>query len=176
MVQAVSGLNRAVSGNGAQYNSSGFGNIQRMGAMPNGRTVYRVIDSNGDEAGKLSVPSRDTAVFEKSYIDLMDSAPKLQKYVLEHSSEKDIKNRKTLSRVIVAACGIVGAAVPVYFTRKSSTLKQILCTVTGIVAGLSAGFAASMYATTPPGAIKFAKATRTISKMDIQPVFEQKNS
>ncbi len=171
MVQAVSGVNRTVAGRGAQ-NGSGFGNIQRVGAMQNGRTVYRVIDSNGEEAGKLSVPNRDTAQFEKSYVDLMDAAPKLQKYVAEHSSEKDIKNRRTLSRVIVGACGLVGAAVPIYLTRKSSTLKQILCTVTGIVAGLSAGFATSMYATTPPGAIKFAKATRNISRMDIQPVIE----
>lgn len=171
MVQAVSGVNRTISGRGTQ-NGSGFGNIQRVGAMPNGRTVYRVIDSNGEEAGKLSIPTRDTAQFEKSYVDLMDAAPKLQKYVAEHSSEKDIKNRKILSRVIVGACGIMGAAIPVYLTRKSSTLKQVLCTVTGIVAGLSAGFAASMYATTPPGAFKFAKATRNIGKMDIQPVVE----
>ena len=45
--------------------------------------------------------------------------------------------------------------------------------VAGIIAGISAGFAASLAATTPPGTYKFAKANRTFSKLDIQPVIEK---
>ena len=155
-----------------KFGQNPYGNIQRAGTSVNGRTVYRVVDSEGREAGKLSIPAQDTDKFEKAYIDIMETAPKIQKYALENSSEKDIKRRRTLSRVIVAAGGIIGAAVPVALTRKSSTLKQILSTVIGIVAGLSGGFAASVAATTPPGTLKFAKASRTLSKIDIQPVLE----
>ncbi len=147
-----------------------YGNIQKIGQSPNGRTIYRVIDSEGQENGRLSVNTSDTAKFEQAYRDVMSSAPQIQKYVLENSSEKDIQKRRTISRTAVTVCGLIGAAIPIAITRKASTIKQILATVTGIVVGLSAGFAASLALTTPPGTFKFAKATRTISKLDIQPV------
>ena len=156
--------------------NNSYGNIQRVGMTQNGRAVYRVIDSNGDEAGKLSVPNANAGQFEKAYKDIMESAPKIQKFAAENSSEQDIKKRRTLSRIIVGTGGLIGAVIPVAITRKSSTLKQILATVAGIVAGLSAGFAASFAATTPPGKFKFIKATRTFSKLDIQPVYNTENS
>ncbi len=157
------------------FKQNSYGNIQRTGTTPNGRAIYRVIDSTGEEAGKLTLPVGDSDRFEKAYKDIMETAPKIQKYVAENSSEEDIKKRRTLSRIIVGSCGLVGAAVPIALTRKASTLKQILATVAGIVAGLSGGFALSLSATTPPGTYKFAKATRTISKLDIRPLPENKN-
>lgn len=171
MVQGFSNIN-PLNIRGTQDSVNSFGNIQRAGMTPNGRAVYRVIDSNGQEAGKLTVPAGHADTFEKAYIDIMETAPKIQKYAAENSSEKDIKKRRNLSRLIVGTCGVIGAGIPIYLTRKSSTLKQILCTVVGIVAGLSAGFAASLAATTPPGTYKFARATRTLSKLDIQPLME----
>ena len=153
-------------------NSNPYGNIQRTGIMPNGRAVYRVIDSSGNEAGKLTVPVNDADTFEKAYIDIMETAPKIQKFAQENSSEADIKRRRNLSRGIVTAGGILGAIVPIALTRKSSKLNQILTTVGGIVTGLFAGFAASLAVTAPPGSFKFAKATRTFSKLDIQPMVE----
>lgn len=153
-------------------NQNPYGNIQRIGMTQNGRTVYRVIDSNGQEAGKLTIPQTETDKFEKAYIDIVKTAPKIQDYVVNHSSEADIKKRRTISRVIVATGGVLGAAVPLILTRNSSTLKKILYTVTGIVAGISAGFAGSLAATMPPGTMKFAKATKTLSKIDVQPVVE----
>ncbi len=155
-----------------KFGQNHYGNVRRIGATPNGRAVYQVIDSDGREAGKLSIPVADTDKFEKAYIDIMETAPQIQKYVLENSSEKDIKRRRNLSRAIVAGGGIIGAAVPMALTRKASTLKQILATVFGIVAGLSGGYLAAISATTPPGTFKFAKATRTFSKLDIQPLTE----
>lgn len=155
-----------------QNSSSAYGNIQRAGYTQNGRAVYRVIDSNGNEAGKLSIPQESTDTFEKAYVDILKTAPEIQKFAIENSSPDDIKRRKNISRVIVAGCGAIGAIIPIALTRKSSTLKQILSTVGGIVAGLSAGFVGSVAATTPPGTFKFAKASRTISKLDIQPVIE----
>lgn len=155
-----------------KFGQNPYGNVRRIGATPNGRAVYQVIDSDGREAGKLSIPAADTDKFEKAYIDIMETAPQIQKYVLENSSEKDIKRRRNISRAIVAGGGIIGAAVPMALTRKASTLKQILATVFGIVAGLSGGYLAAISATTPPGTFKFAKASRTFSKIDIQPMIE----
>ena len=156
------------------FKQNSYGNIQRMGSTENGRAIYRVIDSDGNEAGRLSVAGTDTDKFESAYRDIMDAAPKIQKYVTENSSEADIKKRRNISRAIVGTGGFIGAAIPIALTRKASTLKQILATVTGVVAGLSAGFATSLAVTTPPGTYKFAKASRTFAKLDIQPISEEK--
>ncbi len=156
------------------FKQNSYGNIQRMGSTENGRAIYRVIDSDGKEAGRLSVAGTDTDKFESAYRDIMDAAPKIQKYVTENSSEADIKKRRNLSRAIVGAGGFIGAAVPIALTRKASTLKQILATVAGVVVGLSAGFATSLSVTTPPGTYKFAKASRTFAKLDIQPISQEK--
>ena len=88
------------------FKQNSYGNIQKIGMTPNGRTVYRVIDSNGEETGKLSVPQTESDKFESAYKDIMDTAPKIQKFVIENSSEEDIKKRRTLSRVIVGTGGI----------------------------------------------------------------------
>ena len=156
------------------FKQNSYGNIQRMGSTENGRAIYRVIDSDGKEAGRLSVAGTDTDKFESAYRDIMDAAPKIQKYVTENSSEADIKKRRNLSRAIVGAGGLIGVAVPIALTRKASTLQQILATVAGVVAGLSAGFVTSLSVTTPPGTYKFAKASRTFAKLDIQPISQEK--
>ena len=156
------------------FKQNSYGNIQKIGSTEHGRAIYRVIDSDGKEAGRLSVAGTDTDKFESAYRDIMDAAPKIQKYVTENSSEADIKKRRNLSRAIVGAGGFIGAAVPIALTRKASTLNQILATVAGVVAGLSAGFATSLYVTTPPGTYKFAKASRTFAKLDIQPISQEK--
>ena len=44
----VSGINVGIS----NFKQNSYGNIQRVGASENGRVLYRVIDSNGEEAGK----------------------------------------------------------------------------------------------------------------------------
>ncbi len=155
------------------FRQNTYGNIQQIGTTPDGRTIYRVIDSQGEESGKLSVPNNQVDKFESAYKDVMESAPQIQKYVIENSSEKDIKRRRNLSRAIVATGGVIGAAIPIALTQNISRVKSILATVTGIIVGISAGFAASLAATTPPGTYKFAKATRTFSKLDIQPIPEE---
>ena len=156
------------------FKQNSYGNIQKIGSTEHGRAIYRVIDSDGKEAGRLSVAGTDTDKFESAYRDIMDAAPKIQKYVTENSSEADIKKRRNLSRAIVGAGGLIGVAVPIALTRKASTLKQILATVAGVVAGLSAGFVTSLSVTTPPGTYKFAKASRTFAKLDIQPISQEK--
>ena len=87
--------------------TSSFGGINRIGTTQNGRIVYEVIDSNGQEAGKLTIPAQDADTFEKSYYDIMDAAPKIQKFSLEHSSAEDMKKRKTASNIMIAAGMII---------------------------------------------------------------------
>lgn len=156
--------------NNSQVNA--FGSINRIGSTSDGRVIYSVTDATGKEAGKMSVASKDCDVFEKSYKDIIDSAPKIQKYVQSHSSPEDVQKRKSLSHWIVGSCAIIGAGIPIYLTRKASTVKQVIATVVGLVAGLTGGFGLSFATTTPPGTMKFAKATKNISKIDIQPFVE----
>ncbi len=147
-----------------------YGNIQRLSQGSDGRVVYRVIDSEGKEAGKMSIAKEDVDTFEKSYIDIMSTAPKIHDYVEKNSKPEDLKRRKNLSRLAIGACGCIGAAAPLLLMRNAGTTKKILSSVAGIVAGLLTGFGISLSITTPPGAFKFAKATRNLSKIDIQPV------
>ena len=115
------------------FKQNSYGNIQRIGTTPNGRAIYRVIDSQGEESGKLSVPQNQVDKFESAYRDVMDTAPQIQKFVLENSSEQDIKKRRNKSRAIVATGGIIGAAVPIALTKNVSRVKSILATVAGIL-------------------------------------------
>ena len=166
-------LNIGTSG----FKQNPYGNIQRAGSTPNGRAVYRVIDSDGEEAGKLSVPQKDVDTFERAYRDIMETAPGIHKFVQENSSEQDIKKRRNLSRIMIASGGLLGAVIPVAIMRKkASTIKTILAAIAGIVVGLSGGFAASVAATTPPGSFKFAKATRAIAKIDVKPFPEEESN
>lgn len=161
-----------ISGNLRQ---SSYGNILREGVLPNGRVLYNVIDSEGNKAGKLSVPMEQVDTFETSYNQILDSAPKIRDFVKANSSEEAITKRRNLGRGIVASCGVAGAALPLIILRKSTSVtKKILGVVAGIVAGLSAGFAASLGVTSPPGSMDFALASRNLSKLDIQPVLDER--
>ena len=151
-----------------------YGSIQRAVELPNGRVLYNVIDSEGNKAGKLTIPKEEADIFEASYKEILETAPKIQAYVKANSSEESIKRRRNMARVIVGTSGIIGLGIPLAILRKSTSVtKKILGAVAGIVAGLSAGFVASLGVTTPPGSLEFAKATRNISKLDIQPVLDE---
>ena len=166
-----------VNGLSVNLRPNSYGNILRAGSLPNGRAVYSVIDSEGNHAGKLSLPQEQIDTFEASYKQILDSAPKIQAYVNANSSQESINKRRNMARGIVAASGVVGVSVPLLILRKSTSItKKILGAVAGIVAGLSAGFVASLGVTTPPGSLEFARATRTLSTLDIQPVLDEKTA
>jgi len=151
-----------------------YGNILRVGVLSNGRVKYNVIDSAGNKAGSLSVPENQVDSFEASYTEILETAPKIQAYVKANSSEAAIKKRRNYARGIVATSGLIGAGVPLLVLRKSNSVtKKILGAVAGVIVGLSAGFFASLGVTTPPGSLEFAKATRDLSKLDIQPVLDE---
>lgn len=154
---------------------SSYGNILRSGSLPNGRVLYSVIDSEGKKAGKLSVPKEEVDTFETSYKQILDTAPKIQAFVKANSSEEAISRRKNIGRGIVVSSGVIGSGIPLYLLRKSTSVtKKILGLVAGIVTGLSVGFIASLGITAPPGSIEFARASRNLSTLDIQPVLDEK--
>ena len=157
---------------GGNLENSTYGNIRKIGLQKNGRVMYSVFDSEGKDAGKLTIPANEVDTFEKSYNEILSTAPKIKKYVSEHSTEKDLKIRKTQSMLAVTSGGILGAAIPLFLTRNKSTLTQILSIVAGIVSGLSIGFILSLNASTPPESFKFAKAVHNLSRLDVQKIKE----
>ena len=164
-----------VSDLSVNFRPSSYGNILRTGNLPNGRVLYSVIDSEGKKAGKLSVPKEEVDTFETSYKQILDTAPRIQAFVKANSSEEAISRRKNIGRGIVVSSGVIGAGIPLYLLRKSTSVtKKILGLVAGIVTGLSVGFIASLGITAPPGSIEFARASRNLSTLDIQPVFDEK--
>ena len=153
---------------------SPYGSVERVCSLPNERVLYNIIDSEGNKAGKLSIPYEQVDTFEASYKEILDTAPKIQAYVEANSSEEAVKKRRNIGRGIVGLSGLTGLAIPLILLRKSTSMtKKILGAVAGIVAGLAAGFVASLGVTTPPGSLNFARATRTLSKLDIQPVLDE---
>ncbi len=152
--------------------NASFGSISRVGTTPDGRIIYQVNDSSGQEAGKMTIAAQDADVFEKSYNDIMEAAPKIQKYAIEHSSPEDSEKRKKTSRIITLLTTLIGAGVPIYLTRKSSTWKQVFSVLGGTITGLIAGIGISFATLTPPGMMKFSKASKNLSKIEIQPFNE----
>lgn len=152
--------------------ASAYGTINKIGMTENGRVVYQVIDGKGQEAGKMSIPQKDCDVFEKSYRDIMETAPKLQKFAEKHSTEESRKKLKKTSNWTIGLCTVLGAGIGIFKTTNMATWKQVLCTLGTSIAGFAAGIGLSYAFTAPPGITKFNKATQNISKLDIQPVQE----
>ena len=152
-----------------------YGNIRRFSVLPNGRTMYQVTDSKGNDAGKITVPNSQVDTFEKAYNDILSTAPKIQKYVKENSSDDDLRKRRIKTQSIVTIGGAVGAFVPLLLTWNKSFLKKVIATGLGIFAGLATGFTAAFIGSMPPGTYKFEKASQTLADLDIQPVIENNN-
>ena len=157
--------------NSVNLNNS-YGGIRRVSMDAGNRMVYSVIDSQGREAGKISVASKDIDTFERSYADIMEATPKIQKFMEENSTPEAFNKRKNLSRLSLAACGISGAVIPIVLTKNCSMTKKVISTVLGIAAGLAAGVASYLSISTPPGTFKFMNASKKLSNIDIQKVQE----
>lgn len=142
--------------------------VQRLGMSENGRVIYQVYDTDGSKANALSVAQRDCDVFEKSFKDMMEAAPSIERYARTTTPEQ-MKKQQSLSKWVIAGCTGLGALIPMIKT-KGGWIKQTLFTVGGAIAGLAAGMGISYAAFSPPGAAKMAKATQNIKKLDIQPL------
>ena len=162
MVQNVSNVQK----------NNDFGNVKRVGETSNGRVIYQIADADGKVAGKVSIANKDCDIFEKSYRDIEEVAPKLQDYALKNSSPEKIEKKKKLSKRIRLFSTLIGFALPAILIKKGSTWKKGLLTLAGTLSGLIGGSFLAVKATTPPGAMKFAKATNNLNKIDIQPYRE----
>lgn len=145
-----------------------YGTVKKIGTTENGRIVYQIIDPAGKLSGNLSVASNHADVFEKSYNQLLENAPKIEKYTASMDPVKmeKIKNRGKWIRAIFTC---VGGGIPM-IKVKGGTWKQIGLTALGTIAGFITGSLVAGKVTTPPGAKEFAQATQTISKLDIKPI------
>lgn len=153
---------------------NGYGAVNRIGMTNNGRVVYQVIDGAGHETIKMSVNPRDCDKFEKSYRDIMESAPKLQRYAQTTTPEQMQKKQKA-AKWIVGGCGLAAGIFPLIKCKVNGIgtgLKALGLTLLATGAGLVGGMFIASKMVTPPGAMQFSKATQTISKLDIQPVEE----
>lgn len=152
---------------------SAGGSINRIGTTNNARVLYQIIDGNGGSA-KISVAQKDCDTFERSYKDIMEAAPKLEEYARTTSTEKMMKKQQ-MSKWIMAGGAVLGGIYPLLKAKGNGfwgVLKQIGLTLLGTGVGLGVGTYAAVKLTTPPGAVKLSKATQTLSKLDIEPVYE----
>lgn len=156
---------------GAQ--TSGLGSVNRIGTTSDGRVVYQVTDPTGQATGKLSVAQKDCDVFEKSYYDMMETAPKIQKFAEKYSTEESQKKLKKKTSWIIGLSTAIGAGIGIFATRHDKkTWKQILVTGAGTLAGLIGGVSLAGRFAAPSGMSKFNRATQNISKLDIQAIQE----
>lgn len=147
-----------------------YGSIQRVGAAQDGRVVYQVINPDGKVAGGLSVAPMDCDKFERSYSEIMEAAPKLEKYMQTHTEEDLVKAQKK-GRWITIIGAAVGAITTAFATKNlKRTFVQGLLTVSGMGLGLVAGAKVAQKVSVPPGAEQMSRASQEISKLDIKPV------
>lgn len=144
------------------------GNINKIGMTENGRVIYQVTDAEGKAASALSVAQKDCDVFEKSFRDIMEAAPVVEKYAQTTTPEK-MKKKQSMSKWVIGGLTGIGALIPM-IKVKGGWMKQTLFTLAGGIAGFAAGMGISLATFTPPGAAKMAKATKNLSKLDIQPL------
>ena len=142
-----------------------FGTINKIGTTENGRAIYQLTDAEGNIAGKLSIAQNQCDIFEKSYQDIIKSAPKMQDFAQKMTPEKLAKRKKTANWVLGLST-LTGFLVPAICVRGS---WQKTKTALGTLAGLTIGTIASFKLKNPPGVIKFTKATQNLAKIDAQP-------
>lgn len=156
---------------GAQ--TSGLGSVNRIGTTNDGRVIYQVMDPMGQATGKLSVAQKDSDVFEKSYHDMMETAPQIQKFAEKYSTEEAQKKLKKKTSWTIGLSTALGAGIGIFATRHDAkTWRQILVTGAGTLAGLFGGVNLASRFAAPSGMAKFNKATQNISKLDIQAIQE----
>ena len=142
-----------------------LGSVTREGLTAEGRAIYKLTDTEGKLAGKLSIPQEQCDVFEKSYNDIVATAPKMQEFAQKMTPEKMQKRKKT-ANWILGLSTLTGFLIPAIAVRGK---YQGLKTTLGTLIGLTVGSIASFKLKTPPGAMKFSKATQNLTKIDVQP-------
>ena len=113
MVQNVSANNQ----------QSRYGMINRIGATPDGRIVYQLVEPTGQIAGKISVARKDCDLFEKSYRDVLEAAPQIERYSKNVSPDQMAKKQRA-AKWIVGLSTAIGGGIPL-FAIKTNPVKLI---------------------------------------------------
>ena len=152
---------------------SRYGTINRVGMTPDGRVVYQAISANGENGGKISIAQKDCDLFEKSYRDILETAPAIERYTRTTSPDELAKKQKR-AKWIVGLSTAIGGGIPLFAIKTKANfwgaLLQIGATVGGCVAGLVGGSLLAESVVLPPGSKKYAQATKNLSKIDARPV------
>ena len=158
----------------SQNQANSMGSFQKVGTLPNGRQVYQLLEPDGNVAGKITVAAQQADTFERSFQTVIDNAPKIQEYQ-NKLNPRDIEKKKNTAKFLKWGATLTGFLIPAIFVRPKvnkkwvETLIQVSATLGGTLAGFIAGQFGAAKVITPPGGIEVAKATQTISKLDIQP-------
>lgn len=148
--------------------ANNYGSITRAGVSENGRAIYQVNDPEGKVAGKISIPQQSCDVFEKSYNDMLRTAPKMQQIAEDMQNPIKVEKNKNInkwSRIIGASVTLLTSAL---LTKKLKFGWQALICIPSSIAGLIGGAIVGTQLTTPKEAIVFTKAMQNISRIDIQ--------
>ena len=163
---------------GGQY----YGSINAVGMTQNGRVIYQVINSEGQEAGKITIKREDCPKFENSYRTLLRTAPLMQEYARTATPEKVEKMQKKAKWLTIGGT-LLGGGIPLFLLKGPKNAKpwikalvQIAATLAGTIAGFIGGTAAASKFATPKGSMEFMKATQEMQKIDIQPYGQQVNT
>ena len=151
--------------------NNNYGSIARVGTTQEGRAIYELVQPNGQIAGKMTIPQADCDRFEKAYQDIVSGAPKMEAYMKKHSSPEATKKRKKLSNWLIFGTAGLGALIPAIFVKggKHPGLKQVSLTLCGLIAGFAGGIGLNYAFLMPPGMRNMSKASKELSKIDIQP-------
>ena len=151
-------------------NQNPYGSINKVGTSNDGRVIYQVVGADGNVKGGLSVAPNDCDKFERSYQSLMEAAPKVEKYMKNHT-EEDLKKLQKKGRRITGLSAFAGGIIPAILIHKPDKfLVQLLCTTAGAAAGFFTGLQIAKKITIPPGAEQMSKASKEMSKLDIKPL------
>lgn len=153
----------------ANDTSNRYGTVKRVGNTDNGRVVYQVIEPKGTLVGNLTVPENQADIFEKSFEQVIRNAPKLEQYTTPVQIEKRKRKANWITGISTAILGGI-PLIKVKGEGAKGTWKQIGLTALGTISGFIIGRLIAAKITTPAGVAEFAKATETISKLDIKPV------
>jgi len=149
-----------------------MGSITRIGTTENGRGIYQVKQSDGKVAGKISVAAEHCDTFEKSYNELKENAPKLQRFMEKHGSPEEMKKRQRKAKNLTLLLTAIGTAIPMLLVKGKTWKKQVPLTLLGTIVGLGTGLFAGIKLNTPPGGLAVTKATQNLSKLDVQPMLD----
>ena len=158
----------------SQNQANSMGSFQKVGTLPNGRQVYQLLEPDGNVAGKITVAPQQADTFERSFKTVIDNAPKIQEYQ-DKLTPRAIEKKKNTAKYIKWGATLTGFLVPALFVKPKcnkkwvATLIQVLATFGGTIAGFIGGQLGATKVVMPPGGMEVAKATQTISKLDIQP-------